>query len=539
VEFRGALRDEQSDAAEALLKHDTGVLSATTGFGKTVIGAYLIASRKVNTLVLVHSQQLLEQWKQALSQFLEIGNEPATRFTPKGQVKTIGVIGEYGGGKKHCSFIVDVAMMQSLNRGHEVPDFVKDYGMVIVDECHHVPAASFEPVLKQVNARYVYGLTATPTREDGLSAILYLECGPIRYKVDAKAQAGKRPFEHYLIPRFTTLQITSLHDEKNALSIWSDLAVDEQRNALIIKDVVAAVRAGRHPLVLSERTEHVKQLAKGLSGTCDNVVTLIGSATTKAKRKALEHLANLPDDEPFVIVANGKYVGEGFDFPRLDSLFLTMPFKSKRMVTQYIGRLHRLYSGKEDVQVYDYVDINVPNLEKQYLQRIKAYKAAGYTILTNDAKGQGSTDEAFIFDNSQFFAAFILDCQNSQRQLVISCPALTSDKVTAFIHGMTESTGADRIVTVFTKPAYSYKESLQVMASNQIARLCDFGARVIESENVRQRFTVVDQNLVWFGSIAPLGASYKDDSIIRVADTGLAAALLDNAFRSLAQSASG
>jgi len=524
VEFAGALRDDQPAAAAAMLRHDIGVLSATTAFGKTVIGAYLIAQRKVSTLILVHTTQLLDQWKDALSLFLDIRNEPATRTTPKGRTKTIGVIGQYGAGKKHCSFIVDVVMIQSLHRKQEVPDFVKDYGMVIVDECHWVPAPSFEMILKTVSAKYVYGLTATPMREDGHHAILFLECGPIRYKADAKAQAEKRPFEHYMIPRFTNLHTTALHDGKNALTIWNDLAIDEQRNELIVKDVIAAVKAGRYPLVLSERVEHVNLLADALTAECENVIVLIGADTKKAKREALERLANLGPSDPFVIVATGKYVGEGFDFPRLDTLFLTLPFKAQRMVTQYIGRLHRLSIGKEDVRVYDYVDIKVPSLERQYLQRIKGYKAAGYKVLTN---ADDTDAQAFIYDNLSYWDALASDCRKAKRQIVFSSPSLTSSKVAVAIKDLSSIALTNVITTVITKPSSSYKESMQVMISTQMSRLRDLGMRVYEFKEATQRFAIIDQTIVWFGNIDPLGYYSKNENFIRVKDIGLAAALLD------------
>jgi superfamily II DNA or RNA helicase len=519
VEFSGLLRDSQPDAAAALLKCDIGVLCATTAYGKTVVGAYLIAQRKVNTLILVHTQQLLEQWKEALAQFLRIGNEPATRLTPKGRVRTIGVVGEYSGNRKHRSLIVDVAMMQSLHRDHEVQDFVKDYGMVIVDECHHVPASSFEAVLKTVSARYVYGLTATPMREDGHHAILFLECGPIRYRVNAKAQAEKRPFEHYMIPRFTSLHTTALHDEKNALTIWSDLVADQQRNEMIIGDIVAAVQEGRHPLVLSERTEHVRMIADALTNECANVMVLIGADTRKAKREVLERLGNLKDDESFVIVATGKYVGEGFDFPRLDTLFLTLPFKARRMVTQYIGRLHRLSGGKKDVQVYDYVDINIPSLERQYLQRIKGYKEAGYKILNKTDNAETTT---FVFDHVQFWETLAQDCREATQQIVFSSPSLSAKRVTAAIPALGDAMMGGLTLTVITKP------SVRPMALAQIQRLRDLGAKVVEMEGVRQRFAIIDQRVVWFGSINPLGFNSHEDSIIRIKDAVLADALLDH-----------
>jgi superfamily II DNA or RNA helicase len=327
-----------------------------------------------------------------------------------------------------------------------------------------------------------------------------------------------------MIPRFTSLHTTALRDEKNALSIWSDLAADQQRNDQIISDIIAAVKEGRHPLVLSERVEHVKMLAKAISADCENVMTLIGADTKKAKREVIGRLAGLGPEESFVIVATGRYVGEGFDFPRLDTLFLTLPFKAKRMVIQYIGRLHRLSEGKKEVLVYDYVDINVPLLERQYLQRIKGYKAAGYKILT---KTDNTVNQAFIFDNTQYWDVLAKDCREAMKQIVFSSPTLTAKRVTAAIRDLPGAVTGDKVVTVVTKPTVNYRESLQATVATQISRLKEYGVKVVEDDEALQRFVVIDQKVVWFGNINPLGFSSVDDSIIRIEDAGLAAALLD------------
>lgn len=323
VQFKGTLRAEQQPAAEALLSHETGVLSATTAFGKTVIAANLIAHRKVNTLVLVHTQALLNQWKSSLSEFLEINEALPELPKKRGRRKERSVIGQLGSTKNTVSGIVDIAIIQSLISGDEVKELIKEYGMVIVDECHHVSAVSFERVLKEANAKYVYGLTATPSRQDGHQPIIHMECGPIRYLVDAKEQAEKRSFEHYLLPRFTTYRSTVA--DKGIAAIYKDLAENEIRNDHIIKDVVKALGDGRTPIVLTERREHVLLLADKLAKHCKNIITLFGTASAKLRRETMEKLQAIPPNEPLVIIATGKYVGEGFDCPRLDTLFLALP----------------------------------------------------------------------------------------------------------------------------------------------------------------------------------------------------------------------
>ncbi|MDR1204905.1 MAG: DUF1653 domain-containing protein, partial [Peptococcaceae bacterium] len=408
VRFNGELRGGQQQAADALLAHNNGILSATTAFGKTVVGAYLIAERKVNTLVLVHRTNLLSQWRERLNEFLTVHEEPAPELTPTGRKRKKTVIGQIGGGKTNPSGVIDVAVMQSLVSGDEVKELVRDYGMVIVDECHHVSAVSFEQILKAVNAKYVYGLTATPARQDGHHPIIYMHCGKIRWRVDAKEQAAARPFEHFVIPRFTRFQKPAHRDgnEWTWNDIYGDIQNNELRNSLILQDVTAAAEQGRSPIILTERVGHVKYLAKQLRPNIKNVITLTGGETRKKSRETLQSVAEIPAGEPFVLVATGKYVGEGFDMPRLDTLFLAMPISWKGTLQQYAGRLHRLYDGKKEVQVYDYVDVHVETLENMYQKRLRGYASIGYKV-----KGtpQPLEEAHSIFDNRTFFPVYSAD----------------------------------------------------------------------------------------------------------------------------------
>lgn len=254
---------------------------------------------------------------------------------------------------------VDVALMQSCLTDEGVKPFVRQYGMVIVDECHHVSAVNFEQILKSIPARYVYGLTATPIRKDGHQPIIFMQCGPIRYSAEAKSQLAKQTFKRWLIPRFTAYR--DLSDSSSTYAqIVQSLATDEARNALIVEDVCKTLAVGRSQIVLTTLTSHVEQLSQLLSTCCKNIITLVGSESMKDKRQKMERLAELSPKEPLVVVATGRYVGEGFDYPRLDTLFLVSPVSWKGIIAQYAGRLHREYHGKTDVRIYDYIDIRLP-----------------------------------------------------------------------------------------------------------------------------------------------------------------------------------
>ena len=380
VEFIGTLRDEQQEAINVLLSHENGVLTATTAFGKTVVAANMIAMRKINTLILVHRQQLLLQWINRLSEFLRINEELPVYEKKRGRKRKYGLIGQIGAGKENPGSVIDVAILQSLHYAGEVKECVKNYGMIIVDECHHVPAFSFEQILKKVNAKFVYGLTATPTRQDGHHPILFMHCGPERFRVDAKKQAEKRPFDHYVVPRFTSFRIEVDRNDKELTiqELYAEIAGDEIRSQLIADDVINCYENGRNALVLSERTAHVALLANKLKERIPEVLTLTGGMGTKETGEILNKISATPQDQQLTLVATGKFIGEGFDEPRLDTLFLAMPISWRGTLQQYAGRLHRLYKNKNEVLIYDYVDVHVKMLEKMYGKRLNGYAAIGY-----------------------------------------------------------------------------------------------------------------------------------------------------------------
>ena len=365
--FTGTLPLEQQAAADALLGHDAGVLAATTAFGKTVVAASVIAARKTNTLVLVHRRQLLDQWIARLSTFLDL--------PPKS-------LGQVGGGKRKPTGIVDVAVIQSLVRKGEVDDLVGGYGHLVVDECHHLSAVSFEAVARRCKAKYILGLSATVARKDGHHPIIFMQCGPVRFQVDAKRQAALRPFGQRVVLRHTSFALPPGMDGDRPpiQEIYNALARDEARNAMIFDDVLKALEAGRSPVVLTERKDHAMLLAERLSRFARNVVVLHGGLGIKARRAVTERLGAIADTEERVLIATGRYIGEGFDDARLDTLFLTMPISWRGTLAQYAGRLHRLHPDKREVIVYDYVDDLVPALARMSGKRIRGYDSLGYSV---------------------------------------------------------------------------------------------------------------------------------------------------------------
>jgi superfamily II DNA or RNA helicase len=525
VVFNGNLRDEQIPAAEEMLKHDTGVLSATTAFGKTVIAAKLIAERKVSTLVLTHRRQLLSQWTEKLTEFLEIDEALPVLEKKRGRKRKQSLIGQIGAGKSRPSGIIDVAIMQSLNSGDEVKELVKNYGMVIVDECHHVPAFSFEQILKGVHAKYVYGLTATPMRQDGHHPIIFMHCGPIRYRVDARKQAEKRPFDHYVIPRLTRFR-APLEEEGKEPSIqrlYAAIAVNEPRNERIVEDVLRCFQCGGNALVLTERTAHVELLAEKLREQIPDVIALTGGKGAKETREALARVSATPAGRPLTLIATGRYIGEGFDEPRLDTLFLAMPISWKGTLQQYAGRLHRLCENKREVRIYDYIDIHVPMLEKMYHKRLAGYAAIGYKARAESVSGE-STD--IIFDNTTFLPVYKNDLLNAAREILIVSPFVTKRRVSQMLPFLVAAQDRKVRTVVVTRPAADFREKDRPALEETLTLLYAAGVHVAYKSNIHQKFAVFDQSIIWYGSINLLSFGRAEESIMRLENPGIADELL-------------
>lgn len=365
VAFCGQLAPQQQQAAEAVLAHDTGVLCAPTAFGKTVVAAWLIAARRVNTLVLVHRKQLLDQWRERLSTFLDL--------PPK-------AIGQVSGGRRRPTGHVDVALVQSLCRKGDVDDVVAEYGLVIVDECHHIPAFTFERVLKAAKARFVLGLTATPIRKDGHHPIIVMQCGPLRFRISPKDEVAARSFAQVVVPRLTGFRLPDGADASGIQGIYAALASAKDRNDLICADLLDALQQGCTPLLLTERREHLDEFARRMEGRVNHVVVLHGGMGIKKRRAIAKQLHAIPVEESCAILATGRYAGEGFDHPRLDTLLLALPISWRGTLRQYAGRIQREHPGKQEVCIYDYVDADVPILARMYEKRRKGYIAMGYRL---------------------------------------------------------------------------------------------------------------------------------------------------------------
>lgn len=529
VDFKGSLRDEQPVAVGKMLAHDIGVLSASTAFGKTVVAVKLIAERKVNTLIVVNRVSLVAQWMKRLMEFLDIsealpapGIDEAKR---RGRKKSRTVIGQLGGGKDRLSGIIDIALMQSLDRMGEVKECMKNYGMVIVDECHHVAAVSLDNILKNANARYIYGLTATPTRKDGHHPIIFMRCGPIRYRDDARKQAEKRPFDHFVIPRFTSYRVPLEKDEKE-VSIqehYREIAVNEARNQLIVDDVVDHHGKGGNCLVLTERIAHVELLTRKLRKRIPEVISLTGAMGTRETEKILKQIADASADEPLTLVSTGKFIGEGFDEPRLDTLFLTMPISWKGTLQQYAGRLHRLFESKKEVLIYDYVDVHVKMLDRMYHRRQNGYASIGYK-----AKGGFTAPDSIdiIFDKNNFSPVYINDLLAAKKEILIVSPFITRKRTVQMMEHINAALRNRASVSVVTRPVENYsrkdKDSLQVA----LDLLRKEGVNLICRPNIHQKFAVIDRWIVWYGSINLLSFGSAEETMMRLESPNIANELL-------------
>lgn len=363
AEFIGTLRLDQEIAVAAMLHHDTGVLCAPTAFGKTVIAAAMIARRGVNTLVLVHRTELLKQWQERLQAFLGIGK---------------GVVGIGGGGKAKLTGKIDIAVMQSLSRQGEVNTLVENYGHVIVDECHHISAVSFDAILKSTKAKFILGLTATPIRRDGQQPIIFMQCGPIRYTATKPTNA---PHDLEVVPRSRCERI-DLPPDAGIQDVFRHLANDKARTETVAAEVKTAFLQGRKVLMLTERTEHLEAIQSALNDQVTGLFVLHGRMSKKQRATLIAELDALPPDAPRILLATGKLVGEGFDHPPLDTLVLAMPVSWKGTLQQYAGRLHRELASKTDVRIIDFVDTGHPALLRMWDKRQRGYRAMGYRMET-------------------------------------------------------------------------------------------------------------------------------------------------------------
>lgn len=502
VKFKGKLRKEQEAAITCLTAYNNGVLNATTAFGKTVTAIGLIAERKVNTLVLVYTKALLDQWKSRMEEFLQIDFTEDELPQKRGRKKAFSPFGTLDSKGNTLHGKIDIALIQSCLEENGVKPFVRNYGMVIVDECHHVS--------------YVYGLTATSIRKDGHQPIIFMQCGPVRFSADAKVQMASQTFARLLVPRFTSYR--ELADEKSTYArMVQKMSEDVNRNRLITDDVCEALKEGRTPIVLTGLTAHVDTLTKALAPHCKHVVTLVGSEPAKEKHRRMEYLQNVQPSEPLVIVATGKYVGEVFDYPRLDTLFLALPVSWKGIVAQYAGRLHREYTGKKEVRIYDYIDIRMPMCDVMYRRRLKGYASVGYRIKQEKPVYVSAESlQGIIFNGHTYQKLFLNDLSQAKHSVVISATRLWLSRHSPILDMLKELSARGVEVFVLVKNKTEKEEKLK-----------ETGIRTRVIDSLSMDAVVIDKSLIWYGSVNYLGYNTDENNAIRISDSKVADQILE------------
>ena len=526
VSFNGTLYEEQMRGAKAILEHDNGILAATTSFGKTVVGAYMIAQRKTNTLILVHNTEIQKNWIEDLNKFLNINAELPEYQTKTGRVKKRkSIIGKLYTGHNSMTGIIDVAIFSSLGRGAEIDPIIEQYGMVIMDECHHGAAQTVEDVIGSAKAKYVYGLTATPKREDGLEKKVFMQFGPIRFRYTAKERAEKQGIDHFVYPRFTRLVSTSdiKVTEANRAVIEC-----ESRNEQIIADVENCIQNGRTPLVLTKYKEHAEILYQRLQGKADHIYLLQGGGSRKAKDEMRLQMRAVPDAESIALVAIDKYIGEGFNFPRLDTMMLTMPAASEGNIEQFAGRLHRDYDTKTEVIIYDYVDSHIRVLEKMYHKRLRTYKKIGYEICNNVIVEKQNANT--IFDIDSYEKVYAKDLLEANKEIIISSPGLNHARVDAFVKLIKHRQEDGVKLTVITLNPEGYPEEKIKDTKRLVEILKNCGVRIKLQEHMHEHFAIIDDEIVWYGSMNLLSRAKVDDNLMRVKSKEAAQELLEMTF---------
>lgn len=527
VTFKGELYEEQMRAASAILEHDNGVLGATTSFGKTVVGAYMIAQRKTNTLILVHNTEIQKNWIEDLEKFLDIRAELPEYKTKTGRVKKRkSLIGKLYAGHNSMTGIVDVAIFSSLGKGDDIDPIIENYGMVIMDECHHGAAQTVEDVIGAAKARYIYGLTATPKREDGLEKKVFMQFGPVRFRYTAKERAEKQGIAHYVYPRFTRLiSTTDLKiTEANRAVVESEV-----RNEQIIADVESCIQNGRTPLVLTKYKKHAQILFEKLQEKADHVYLLQGGGSRKEKDLMRTQMKSAPENESVILIAIDKYVGEGFNFPRLDTMMLAMPAAAEGNIEQFAGRLHRDYKGKTEVIIYDYVDSHIRVLEKMYHKRLRTYKRIGYEICNNNILEKQSAGS--IFDMNTYETVYEKDLMEANKEIIISSPGLNQSKVNAFIRLVKQRQESGVKITIVTLDPEVYPEE-KIEDTRQLVHLLrDNAINVHLKEYMHEHFAIIDDEIIWYGSMNLLSRAKADDNLMRVKSREAAVELMEITFR--------
>lgn len=532
ISFRGELRESQIPAVETMLENETGILHAATAFGKTVVCCDMIARRGISTLILVDRADLMNQWIKRLEEFLDIDEELPEYQTKTGRTrKRKSLIGNLQGAHDTLTGIVDVAMIRSLKKKDGFHPKLKEYAQVYFDECHHAASDSAIEVLQEINAKYVYGVTATPKRGDGKEKINEFLLGPIRYRFTAKDRAEEQNINHLVYPRFTrTVKPHHLSKTPYGNDAYELIRNNDVRDEQIIRDVADCVQAGRTPVVLTKYVDHAKKLSERLKTYADRLILLTGANGTKARRAQVEELNKVDDSDSLILVGTGSLLGEGFDFPRLDTLFMATPVSGENVVEQYVGRLNRDYDGKETVIVYDYVDSHIPKFDKMYSARLKAYKKIGYELCVN-MDGEKQKANA-IYDIENYAETYWKDLEEANSAVVVSSPRLNNQKVDRIINmlGKRRELGVEVTIVTWHPDAYKYGKDDVRMELMERLRKAGFEIRLVEE--TCEHYAVIDNEIVWYGSVNLLSKEDAEDNLMRVCSKDIAAELLEMTFGS-------
>ena len=532
VTFKGELREEQKPALEEMMKYDNGILQAATAFGKTVVCSAMIAEKKVNTLIVLENSALLDQWKDALEQFLDIDEQLPEYKTKTGRTRVRkSLIGKLQGSHDSMTGVVDIAMAGSLCKKEGWHPLIDHYGMIIVDECHHAASDTIAKVLQKVPAKYVYGVTATPKRADGLEKINYMLLGPIRYIYSSKEKAKAQRIPHLVYPRFTrTVPPRGVITERmHPNEAYEILRHNEVRDEQILSDVKDCIAAGRTPVILSRYKDHSERLYERIKGYADKVFLMTGNNSKKEHRRIREQLQETTPGETLALVATGSLIGEGFDFPRLDTLIMATPVSFQSVVEQYAGRLNRNYAGKEDVIVFDYVDSHISMFEKMYAKRLKAYKQIGYEICSGLHCEKQKANS--IFDGEDYREVFEKDLLEAEQRIIISSSVISSKKIYDLVAMLKEKQERGVEVTIITwqPDDYRFGDAAFWMQLHEDMRQAGFFIKTVEDSC--ENFAVIDQEIIWYGNIHLLGKEKAEDNIMRVRDEKIAAELMELAFK--------